>query len=203
MKRKDRMEALQNWPRHRTKGRSEQVIRAAYGQVASSCAWLYSFATGKEPKSDGPISEYQGRLALDQLVIFALHARRLIENTCTKRGFSGVRLSPIAKSTPLGFQIIRIIDVLIHHKDIEIIRTGLQAEILRKNPSTSEGLIAILADYSPAMSRNFDPLVVVKSDRNEVIGFELREFIEVFQEKILIPILKFCEMKNLYLEEDY
>src|SRR5215468_8838230 len=71
---------------------SHAVIRHGYENVLTACARLASFATGREPTTDGPVSRRQEILAVDDLVGFAIHARRLIENTASSKRFRGVGL---------------------------------------------------------------------------------------------------------------
>jgi hypothetical protein len=72
---------------------SHSVIRHAYENVLNACARLASFATGGPTTTDGPISQQQEILAVDDLVAFAIHARRLIENTASLHAIE-VRIFP-------------------------------------------------------------------------------------------------------------
>jgi hypothetical protein len=69
---------------------SHAVIRHAYEDVLSACARLASFATGGPTRTDGPITRQQTILAVDDLVTFAIHARRLIENAAKSNRFTQV-----------------------------------------------------------------------------------------------------------------
>jgi hypothetical protein len=68
---------LGKWPARR-------VIRHAYEEVLTACARLVAFSTGSPPVGDGPIGERQEILAVEDLIKFAIHARRLIESTGQK-----------------------------------------------------------------------------------------------------------------------
>lgn len=74
-----------DWPR--VEIGSHSVIRHAYESVLIACARLASFASGGPTTTNGPISEQQEILAADDLVSFAIHARRLIQNTSTQKRF--------------------------------------------------------------------------------------------------------------------
>ena len=54
--------------------RTEKLIRPAFDQVLTCCARLVLFSTGKPTKSDGPVSERQEQLALDDLANFGYSA---------------------------------------------------------------------------------------------------------------------------------
>ena len=89
------------WPRVQIG--SHSVIRHAYENVLTACARLGSFATGREPTTDGPVGRQQELLAVDDLVGFAIHARRLIENTASSKRFRGVG---IGSAEPGGIRLI-------------------------------------------------------------------------------------------------
>jgi hypothetical protein len=102
---------------------SHKVIRHAHNNVLSACARLLSFATGIPTASrDQLINERQGILAADDLVTFAIHARRLIENTESHKQFGKVFITTTVDREKLQVPITTIINKLIHHKYIKIVR---------------------------------------------------------------------------------
>src|SRR6266850_2351690 len=72
---------LGGWPASRIDRDAHRIIRHAYEEVLTACARLISFSTGNPPVTDGPISERQETLAVEDLINFVIHARRLIEST--------------------------------------------------------------------------------------------------------------------------
>jgi hypothetical protein len=64
MREDDGMTDLGKWPASRT-------TRHAYEKVLTACARLVSFSTGVPPATDGPISERQEMLAVEDLIKFA------------------------------------------------------------------------------------------------------------------------------------
>jgi hypothetical protein len=96
---------------------SHKVIRHAYNNVLSASARLISFATGIPTASrDQLINVRQGILAADDLVTFAVYARRLIENTESHKQFSKVFITTSVDGGKLQIPITTIINKLIHHK---------------------------------------------------------------------------------------
>jgi hypothetical protein len=45
------------------------------------------------------------------------------------------------------------------------------------------------------------PLVALQSDKSDLIGFRLLDFITLFGERILPVVLRVCEEKGQYLDE--
>ena len=46
-----------------------------------------------------------------------------------------------------------------------------------------------------------DPICAVSSDQRKGLIFRIGEFVETFQEQILVPITEVCEEHQLWLEE--
>ncbi|HEV2265365.1 MAG TPA: hypothetical protein VGR79_12625 [Stellaceae bacterium] len=180
------------WPAPKIEARSHKIIRHAYEQVVTACARLGSFATGKPPQTNGPIDERQEALAADDLVSFAIHARRLIDASQCRGMLRSVEIRSFTKSA----RTVRVRDVInkiIHHEDIQIVRTVLRAGLLAGRYK--------LEDILDVSDQSFSPLIAIKSERGEMMNFELRELIETFQKKILVPIIDFCAEHDLYLED--
>jgi hypothetical protein len=83
---------LGDWPATEIDYDAHRVIRHAYEEVLTACARLISFSTAGPSIEDGPINERQELLAVEDLISFAIHARRLIENTGQKSRFSKVEI---------------------------------------------------------------------------------------------------------------
>jgi hypothetical protein len=158
---------------------------------------LGSFATGREPTTDGPIGRQQEVLAVDDLVSFAIHARRLIENTASPKRFTGVALELYHKPSET-IAITRVINKLVHHRDIEIVRNVFKLRLL-----TAKDPIKVLSKYGKEDRKSFAPIVMIRSDNNLFTVFELTGLIETFQEKILCPIINICDDNKLFLDDDF
>jgi hypothetical protein len=200
---------LGNWPS--TQIGAHGVIRHAYENVLTACARLASFATGRPTTTDGPIAGQQEILVVDDLATFAIHARRLIENTATASRFRQVTVRrfpykalidlyemPIYRASIDGVSITRVINVLIHHKSLDVVRSTFQAELLLRRYGLSE----IFNRYSGDNERYFSPMVFVRSNKNQTIALEIKELMETFQSKVLNPIIELCSEDRLYLDWD-
>jgi hypothetical protein len=188
----DTLPDFENWPS--IKIGSHDVIRHAYQNVLNACARLASFATSASPTTYGPIERQQKLLAADDLVTFGIHARRLIENTTKAERFTQVTVRHVSKSGE-RIQITRIINILIHHKDIYII----MREEFKFTRDPDEMFRRYL--YYLAADRHFPAIVFVTSDRDQTISFQVRELVETFQAKVLNPIIDLCAEQDLLLED--
>lgn len=205
MRKNEILKGLDKWKPLPELPNSNKVIRHAYEEVVSACARLHTFATSKRPGKDelGTLSKRQELLAIDDLISFAIHARRLIENAVGKKRFDSLTLRPHVKGAPTTPpRVIRIIDVLIHHTKIEIIRSDWDAQLKAREPEGSKAVIALLAELSFNKNRDIPPVVIVQSDRGEAISFELKNMIETFTEQALLHIVDFSQRNGLYLEQD-
>jgi len=148
---------------------SHSVIRHAYENVLNACARLASFATGGPTTTDGPISEQQEILAVDDLVSFAIHARRLIENTASQSRFRQVTLRQSWKAPGKTIAITRVINVLVHHKKIKIVRDLFKLELLTRLSNVYEILERYATEEALKYNRTFSPIVLLGSEHNPTI----------------------------------
>jgi hypothetical protein len=154
---------------------SHSVIRHAYQNVLNACARLASFAMGGPLTTDDPITEQQEILAADDLVAFAIHARRMIENTASKKRFRQVTIGPGSKQQEVSIPItgiVDIIDTLVHHRGIKVVRHLLALQIAIRKVNMDE----FFKSYEHLFGKGggnkyFSPVVFVKSDKNQNITF--------------------------------
>lgn len=59
-----------------------------------------------------------------------------------------------------------------------------------------------LLDIFDAPNRSFPPIVFVKSDQGDMTAFRLLDLVEIFQEKVLVPIIDLCDEQDLFLNDD-
>jgi hypothetical protein len=190
----DTLADLGNWPSIEIG--SHGVIRHAYQNVLNACARLASFATSAPTTTDGPIEQQQELLAADDLVTFGIHARRLIENTAKAKRFTQVTVRQYL-TRGRRIPITRVINILIHHQHIVIVRSDFQLEM-----QSSRNPIEVLIKYSGSKHRYFPPVIMLTSDQNQTISFEVGELIETFQAKVLNPIIDLCGEHSLHLDLD-
>jgi hypothetical protein len=184
---------------------SHRAIRHAYENVLNACARLASFAMAGPLTTDDPITERQEILAADDLVTFGIHARRLIENTVSKKRFRQVTIGPGSKQQEVGIPItgiVDIIDTLIHHREVKVVRHLFALELERRTVSVPE----FIQSHGHLMRKGggdkyFSPIVFVTSDRHKNISFDIAELIETFEHQILKPIITICDEHKLYLED--
>jgi len=185
---------------------SHNVIRHAYQNVLNACARLASFAMGGPLTTDDPITQQQEILAADDLVAFAIHARRLIENTASKKRFRQVTIGSGSKQNEVSIPatgIVDIIDTLVHHREIKVARHLIALELARRNVSMDEFFEVHGHLFGKGNdNKYFSPIVFVNSDKNKNISFDIEELIEVFEARVLRPIIKLCDEHKLYLEND-
>jgi hypothetical protein len=170
---------------------SPAVIRHAYDGALTASARLSSFASGRAPRN-GPIDRQQEILAVDDLIEFAIHSRRLIENTITKKRARATTMQVVSDDGD-RVSIIKIIDVLIHHRNILVARS--LGAISRYKPGTD--IIDMMKDYE----KDIPSTCLLISDRNERFIFKVGDLIETFANEILDPIIDLCAAKTLFLED--
>jgi hypothetical protein len=114
-------------------------------------------------------------LASDDLLAFAMHTRRLIENTILPK--RAMFLVPVvAGGEGDACPITRIINVIIHNKEITIERR---------------------AQRSGGPLR---PIALVRSDRGQLIAFWIEELLKVFVADLLDPIYDVCVDNGMMLD---
>jgi hypothetical protein len=190
---------LGNWPGTRIDYDAHRIIRHAYEEVLTACARLISFSTGGPSIGEGPIDERQELLAIEDLISFAIHGRRLIETTGQQSRFNKIEIAfpsrPIVLPRGSKLQKMRIWKVItriIHNQNINIIRDTWAREALYR--TMMEVMISnIPNDYFPPM--------VITTSKEGTIVFPVRELIETFQDKILSPIIDLCSEHHFFLED--
>jgi hypothetical protein len=191
---------LGNWPATRIPYEAHRVIRHAYEGVLTACARLISFSTGGPSTGDGPINDRQELLAIEDLISFAIHARRLIETTGQKSRFNKIEIVfhtrsialPHRRGTLQKIRIWKAINGIIHNRKVEIIRDTWSRDALTRS------ILEVMISNIP--NGNFPPIIIVTSEEGTII-FPVRELIETFQDKVLAPIIDLCSEHHLSLED--
>lgn len=164
-----------------------QIIRHAYENVLNAAARLIAFATGFPTATDDfLINSRQKILATDDLMLFAINARRLMESVYPTMQFT-TEYEVVKKDKKAKKTMREITNILIHHKFIEVVRFNYEVTkiILQKGEI-----------------KTFKPVVHVKSDRGEFIAFSLGEIIKKFEIDVLEPIVEFCSEDGLFLDRE-
>jgi hypothetical protein len=100
-------------------GPTQKNIRFSYGNTLDATARLFAFVNSKPMLHASMVSERQARLALSDLVVFALHAKRLIKDLdlVTYAKIIHVSLQSAGKSQ----NIWKLLSVIIHSDYVEIV----------------------------------------------------------------------------------
>jgi hypothetical protein len=146
------------------------------------------------------INARQDILAIDDLMEFAINARRLIENTTSPEHFLHVTIKAAMaqRDGTAGnagqTRITRILNALVHHKDLHIVRFNF------KKPENDD-IASIMEIYKLENITYSEPMIMLTTDRGQRIGFRLKELILTFETEVLNPILDFCADQDLDLED--
>lgn len=168
-------------------------IRHAYDQVITQAARLASFAACPPLPDGGAVEERQNALAIDDLIAFALHVRRLIETTGIANKVGKTPVVVFANGTKQSLPIIRVVNTIIHHRQIEILR--------RKSDMSAPGIDISYTDWLEDRKRGHVPVVLTKSDRGGFIAFRIDSFVAAVIEGIVDPVVEHCDDRGLYLED--
>lgn len=187
---------------------SVSLIRPAYEGVLDRMARLASFGTSKPIASNIEIGQRQEAQAVDDLLLFAIYARRLLKctNTFTLAKnvsiglwkFTGSEAEIRCCLTSETISLWKLLGVTVHHELIEIVRYHLQAKIL-----FGCGLSSLVEDLLVGETAyHFNPKVIVKSDKSDAMMFDILQIVDQFQNKLLYPVVSACEDEAVYLEKD-
>jgi hypothetical protein len=177
---------------------SEDIVRHAFDEALNALSRLSAFATSK-PREDGPIDSRQERLALDDLVTFAVHARRLVQNTVGKQSFDSViikQLEPLHGS----IAIMHVLDALIHNEDVQVIRSFLQYGFIKDPPINQDEGIRRLAEHGHEHT-SIPPIIAVKSDRGLRCVVYVGDLTDSFETQVLSRIIEYCADDQFFLED--
>jgi hypothetical protein len=174
----------------------QNIVRHAYENTLTACARLSSFATARPTASiDHLINDRQRLLATDDLMTFAINARRLIENTLTQKHFNQVKITVAEKKIKIEKPIWRIINVLVHHVSLNIARFNHDVVDLSDPKNWTDEI------FLHKNTKYFPPIVLVRSDVGKPIVFGLWDFMVMFEAEVLSPIVDACSEAGFYLND--
>jgi len=188
---------------------SRELAKHAFGEVITRAARLASFGASDKLVVESDISEKQNLLALDDLLIFSIQARRLIDSA---------EMSKTARSVmvPLWSCVLeqdlyryfesnrtinfwKFLNAVIHSADIQLVRTQFQTALMLKRPE--EDVVETFVKYHRKGS--FRPKCFVITDRREVFVLDLAQVVEIFDQLVLVKVLDYWHEKRLFLGVDY
>ena len=127
---------------------------------------------------------------------FALNARRLMDNATSLGKFTDTKLEVVADGSINRSPITRIINAIIHHRRINIIRFNYELKDLSDPKNwTAENVLHKNITY-------FAPVISMESDQGRRFAFKLWKLVNVFESEVLVPIVDACSEDNLYLDDD-
>ena len=173
-----------------------KVIRHSYDNLLTAAARLLAFSYTPAKVPEGPVFEHQEVLILDDLISFAIHARRFTENTITQKVASSHLLQRSDGIQGKNYSLTRLINVIVHNQSLRICRTENELKILGGDQSF-ENLMTANIKYFP------QPICFITSDTSTIFSFRLGDFIESFQATMLHEIMQICEDQKLYLDNVY
>jgi hypothetical protein len=175
----------------------EMDVRADYEALLNSCARLMAYVQSSPQHVFWPVVDRQDRLAEDDLITFALRARRFISATSLVSLAHNV-LVPIGPLKVGRFQDMwRIITTIIHYTDLTIFRTThdflLSNKLLR-------GRITWRDAIRDASAKPVGPIIFVISDQH-VLCLDALALLRIFNEKILCPAVASCRDRGVELTD--
>jgi hypothetical protein len=182
---------LNDWPKITI---NEDVVQHAYDETVEAAARLYSFATGRRPKSDGPIGSEQEAQARRDIQTFASQARRLIDTTITLGRAQKIMVHTMIDGERIWIPFTKVLNAIIHHRELNIM-WQIPTEFIYYVSLTlrlNYHDIVIPSDHAAFCS--------VQSDRGSAIWFTIADYIEIFQAKLLGPIIDLCGEQQVFLE---
>jgi hypothetical protein len=177
-------------------------IRRGYESVLDRCARLLSFAGSALTSDNYDIEQRQTALAIDDLIVLSLQARRLIKQTSAENLAENAVVPTLkVKEEAIRFtfeergekvSIKRLFGIIIHNEEIDLIRDSLPLFAASEHRS--------FADVALHHPQTFPAKLSVKSDISERMLIDLADLILIFVDQVFEPIIKLCSDKHLFLE---
>lgn len=196
--------------------RSDVLVRHAYEGVLDRAARLISFGSSKSIASNTEIGDRQERQAVDDVLLFAIYARRLIDLAKAKSlarnvsvglwHFGGTQTDMKFALNSKTISMWGLLGVIVHHKFVEVVRYQLQVKALVG--AATEVLLGDILDGPEKYQ--FQPKVFVQSDKSDLLTdksdlliVDILDMTGLYLERLVHPIVSVCERRGLYLEDDY
>lgn len=182
---------------------NKQVVRSSYEGCLDATARLSAYVTSKPFTDALETNARQDVLAANDLVVFCIHARRLIENVGLKDMLNNKTMEASDKSR---ISLLKIIGCLIHHDELIIIRDQTRFRMLQAtlDGTTGEDFFNRVKDEikKPSYSEPITPHVLFKSDKIHYTLINLAQFIQIFSEEVILEVIKKANNQGLHLQDD-
>lgn len=179
------------------------LVRSNYENCLDAAARLCAYATSKPFEGAFEVNGRQDALAINDLIVFSLHARRLVES---------IGLKDLANQLAIqisgggSLSLWKIIGYLIHHDDLLIIRSATRLRMLNasiKSQTKDEFWQTVKPDLTKgSYSESIPPLILFKSDKIGYTMISLADFLKRFSEEIILEVIKKAGTNNLILTEN-
>ena len=181
----------------------KKVVRSSYESFLDATARLAAYATSKPFSEAFEVNERQDILAADDLVVFCVHARRLVENVGLRKLLSQTN---VKVSDGSSIALWKVIGCLIHHDLLMIFRCEARFRMLQASLAGVAGdefFKKIEAEIkTPAYSVPISPQVLFKSDRIHYTMINLAQFLQIFSQDIIPALIKKALDEGLCLLDD-
>lgn len=174
---------------------SRSLIRHAYDEVITRSARLASFSASPLLKDMSAVEDRQDELAIADLIVFALHLRRLIEMTNTGKIVRAASIELIREGKKENVPVTTIVNKIIHHRRLDILRR--RSDFMAPPGPNGEALL----EWLKARQEGLYPIMTVQADSGGFIGMRIADFILAAHQGITKPIVDYCDDRNLYLED--
>jgi hypothetical protein len=191
--------------RHDKQPLPKESIQRGYQVVLDQCARLLSFTCSLPIDTDSDVPERQTALAIDDLILFSLHARRLISDTqmtelALKVSVPTLRVADLGDTYEFpsdggSVAITRLMNIIIHHDQLEVFRDSLDVYV---------GLSTTRRPIDEIMSQErqrFPAKLLVKSKESRTVLVDLSEFMSTFLKDVFEPLVEHCTTKRIYLQK--
>ncbi len=181
----------------------KKVVRASYESCLDITARLAAYVTSSPLLEAIEVNKRQDILAEDDLIVFCIYARRLVENAGL-----GKLLNQTTMKTSDGtsLSLWKIIGYLIHHDLLIILRCETRFRMLQaslEGASKDEFFKKVEGEMKKSpYSEPIQPHVLFKSDIIHYTLINLVEFLQIFSQEIIPKIIKKALDEDLYLLDD-
>lgn len=174
----------------------KESIQRGYQVVLDQCARLLSFSRSLPIDTESDVPERQVALAIDDLILFSLHARRLISDTqmtalALEVSVPTLRIANLGDTYEFAkdggsVAITRLLNIVIHHDQLEVFRDSF--DIYIKSSTTSWRVDKFMKHER----QKFPAKLLVKSKESQVFFVDLSEFMLTFLEGVFEPLVEKC-----------
>mgnify|MGYP003700610405 CR=1 FL=1 len=189
------------------------LARHAYDGVVERCARLNSFAGNLDKDLEfGDILSRQESLAVDDIIVLSISARRLV-SVC---GIDLARKDWRVRKRRLGFQddkvcetaldeyinLGKLFGIIIHSEVLDIVDSDFSAVLKLDATLDTIGVMEWLHRNGQRFGY-FKPKMVVRSDRSGFLMFNISDFVSCIDEFLLPEANDICQSGGLFLEDEY